>query len=411
MIRPSTLFSVSLLLPLCAVGMFAHSFGAPSGFTGAPGNGNCTACHVGTANTGGGSVQINLIDAVTYGPGQLIHLTVTDSDPTARRWGFEVTARLASDGTKPAGTLSLAAGETLAQLDGSPGSLQYVTHTAAGTRAGTSGGATWDVYWTAPSASVGSVTFYAAGNAANNNGAPTGDHIYTTSLSIAPAPTGGGTTHNLAMPQLVYGEGWYTAVYLTNTELSGATATLDFVDPSGAPLPVTLHGGTVSTSQVVSLPAGGSALVEMPDQGAATQGSILMNLPSGVSGYGVFRREPAGTPPQEATVPLASLTATKVTIIFDDTSFATAIAVLNPTDTDATLTITTRDSTGQPIGPGVQKPLAARNRIAFMLHDVVSGVSGQRGAVDFSVGTGAVSVLALRANGNAFTSIIPIAHQ
>lgn len=408
--RTSTLFSIPFLLPLCAAGAFAHSAGAPPGFSGAPGDGNCTACHIGTVNSVGGSVRIDLIDATTYSPGQMIHLTVTDSDPTAMRWGFELTARLASDGTQPAGTLSLAQGYTLAQLEGSPGSVQYVTHTSAGTRPGTSGGATWDVYWTAPSASVGSVTFYAAGNAANNNGAPTGDHIYTTSLTIAPTPAEG-PAPNMAMPQLVYGEGWYTAVYLTNTGSGGATATLDFVDPNGAPLPVTLSGGTVTTSQAVTLPAGGSALVEMPDQGAATQGSILLNLPTGVSGYGVFRREPAGTPPQEATVPLASLTATRVTVIFDDTSYITAIAVLNPTDTDATLTITTRDSTGQPIGSGVQQPLAARNRTAFLLRDVVSGVVGQRGAVDFSVSAGAVSVLALRANGNAFTSIIPITVQ
>lgn len=408
--RPSILFSVSLLLPLYAAGLLAHSFGAPSGVTGAPGDSNCTTCHFGTVNSGSGSVKINLIDAMTYVPGQLVHLTVTDSDPTAMRWGFELTARLASDGTKPAGALSLASGETLAQLDGSPGSLQYVTHTTAGTRAGTSGAATWDVYWTAPSASVGSVTFYAAGNAANNNGQPTGDHIYTTSLSIAPTSVAGATP-NMAMPQLAYGGGWYTAVYLTNTGASGATATLDFVDPAGAPLAVALAGGTVTTSQVVSLPAGGSTLVEMPDQGAATQGSILLNLPTGVAGHGIFRREPTGTPPQEATVPLASLTATKVRIIFDDTIYLTAIAVLNPSDTDATLTITTNDSAGQPIGPGIQKPLAARSRIAFMLHDVVSGVKGQRGAVDFSVGTGAVSVLALRANGNAFTSIMPITVQ
>ena len=409
--RPSSLFSVSLLLPLCAAGLFAHSFGAPSGVTGAPGEGNCTACHVGTANTGGGSVKINLIDATTYSPGQMIHLTVTDSDPTAKRWGFELTARLSTDGTRPAGALSLAQGETLAQLDGAPGSLQYVTHTTAGTRAGTSGGATWDVYWTAPSASVGAVTFYAAGNAANNNGAPTGDHIYTTSLTIDAAPTGGGPAANMAMPQLVYGEGWYTAVYLTNTGSSGATVSCNFVDPAGAPLPVTLDGGTVTTSKVISLPAGGSSMVEMPDQGTATQGSILMNLPAGVSGYGIFRREPAGTAPQEATVPLATLTATKVTVIFDNTNYVTAIAVLNPTDTDATLTIATRDSSGQPIGPGIQKPLAARSRIAFLLQDWVSGVAGQRGAVDFTVDHGAVSVLALRANGNAFTSIIPITVQ
>lgn len=408
--RPSSFFSLVLLLPLCAAGLFAHSFGAPIGETGAPGETNCTVCHIGTANTGGGSVRISLIDATTYSPGQTVHLTVTDSDPTAMRWGFELTARLGSDGTKPAGTLSLASGDSLAQLEAGAGGLQYVTHTSAGTRAGTSGGANWDIFWTAPSASVGAVTFYAAGNAANNNGAPTGDHIYTTSLTIAAAPVTGPPA-NMAMPQLVYGEGWYTAVYLTNTASTAATATLDFVDPSGAPLSVALGDGTVTTSQAVSLPAGGSTKVEMRDQGTATQGSILMNLPAGVGGYGIFRREPAGTPPQEATVPLATLTATKVRVIFDDTNYITAIAVLNPTDTDATLTITTLDSAGQPIGLGVQKPLAARNRIAFLLHDLVSAVAGQRGSVDFSVDHGAVSVLALRANGNAFTSIIPITVQ
>ncbi len=140
--RTSTLFSVSLLPLVFTAGLFAHSAGAPSGVTGAPGESTCTACHVGTANTGGGSVKINLINATTYAAGQTIHLTVTDSDATAARWGFELTARLGSDGTKPAGTLSLAPGETLDQLSGSSGALQYVTHTTAGTRAGTSGGAT-----------------------------------------------------------------------------------------------------------------------------------------------------------------------------------------------------------------------------------------------------------------------------
>ncbi len=407
--RTSMLRSISLLLPLCSAGVFAHSAGAPTGFSGAPGGGNCTACHTGTLNSGSGCVKINLIDATTYSTGQLIHLTVTDSDPTAARWGFELTVRLASDGTKPAGTLSLAAGESLAQVDGSPGSIQYVTHTSAGTRAGTSGGATWDVFWTAPATSAGPVTFYAAGNCANNNGAPSGDHIYTTSLTVAPAPA---APPNMAMPQLVYGLGWYTAVYLTNTGTSAATATLEFVDPTGAPLSVALGGGVVTTSQPVSLPAGGSTLVEMPDVGTANvQGSILLNLPAGVNGYGVFRREPTGTPAQEATVPLASLTATKVTVIFDNTNFVTAAAVLNPSDTDATLTISTLDSSGQPIGPGIQQPLAARNRIAFLLSDKVSGAAGQRGTVTFSVDRGAVSVLALRADGNAFTSIIPITVQ
>ena len=37
--------------------------------------------------------------------------------------------------------------------------------------------------WTSPSTNEGPVTFYAAGNAANGNGSPSGDQIVTSSLS------------------------------------------------------------------------------------------------------------------------------------------------------------------------------------------------------------------------------------
>jgi len=42
----------------------------------------------------------------------------------------------------------------------------------------------WTFNWVAPSSDVGRVTFYAAGNQANNNGNETGDQIYVTSISI-----------------------------------------------------------------------------------------------------------------------------------------------------------------------------------------------------------------------------------
>src|SRR5258706_13981828 len=43
----------------------------------------------------------------------------------------------------------------------------------------------WIIPWVAPDSSVGTVCFYAAGNAANGNNKSTGDSIYTTSLCIA----------------------------------------------------------------------------------------------------------------------------------------------------------------------------------------------------------------------------------
>nr|HMT30309.1 T9SS type A sorting domain-containing protein [Bacteroidia bacterium] len=44
--------------------------------------------------------------------------------------------------------------------------------------------------WTAPAASTGTVTFYASGNAANNDGNESGDYIYKTSQAVTPITTG-----------------------------------------------------------------------------------------------------------------------------------------------------------------------------------------------------------------------------
>ncbi|MGH9972261.1 MAG: PQQ-dependent sugar dehydrogenase, partial [Pyrinomonadaceae bacterium] len=63
---------------------------------------------------------------------------------------------------------------------------QYIEHTLAGTFAGQQGGASWRFNWTAPPTDVGTITFYAAGNHANNDGNTSGDHIYRTFVASAP---------------------------------------------------------------------------------------------------------------------------------------------------------------------------------------------------------------------------------
>jgi uncharacterized protein (TIGR03118 family) len=66
---------------------------------------------------------------------------------------------------------------------------QFIEHTLAGTRAGTPGGATFQFDWTPPAAGSGAVVLYVAANAANANGSPSGDHIYTSSLEVAAVET------------------------------------------------------------------------------------------------------------------------------------------------------------------------------------------------------------------------------
>ena len=60
----------------------------------------------------------------------------------------------------------------------------YISHPSSGTFRGQSNSANWDLKWTAPAADVGSITFTAYGNAANNNGANSGDKGHITTVSI-----------------------------------------------------------------------------------------------------------------------------------------------------------------------------------------------------------------------------------
>ena len=83
-------------------------------------------------------------------------------------------------------------GETQVSFSSSFG-REYIKHTLPGTAAGQPEGHAWSFEWTAPPDDVGPVTFYAAGNAANNNGNNSGDYIYTTS-ALVPLPEPGSTT-------------------------------------------------------------------------------------------------------------------------------------------------------------------------------------------------------------------------
>jgi hypothetical protein len=102
------------------------------------------------------------------------------------RWGFQITALDTAD--NPIGTLLvLDTVRTQKQVAGS--GRQYINHKSAGTDPGVPNTAPgWVLQWIAPAALAGPVTFYAAGNAANNNGANSGDFIYATSVTLQAGP-------------------------------------------------------------------------------------------------------------------------------------------------------------------------------------------------------------------------------
>jgi uncharacterized protein (TIGR03437 family) len=195
-LSPYRFLGLLIVAGIVPIGTFGHSYGPAPRVTGAPGDNAkaCTQCHSSSAlNSGTGSVKIVLQSGPFYVPGVKQRVMVQVADPVQKRWGFEFSARLNSDlANGQAGTL--ASVDNMTQViceDNAPvpcaTAVTFITHTSAGTRNGTTGGATFQFDWTPPATNAGPVTFYVAGNAANGDFNLTGDLIYTSNVQLAPA--------------------------------------------------------------------------------------------------------------------------------------------------------------------------------------------------------------------------------
>lgn len=216
MLRKQKLYAakVAVILGVIPVLLWAHSAGPVSGKAGVPGETNCnqSQCHVGTAvNGGGGSVKVTFPAGTVYTPGVKQHLVVTISDPTARMWGFQLTARPSSDPKTMAGSFTSTDRFTAVVCNVPPFNefqdtfldfggnqncpaakpLAYVEHTQNGSGRLQPTSQTFEFDWTPPASSVGNITIYVAGNGANANGQETGDHIYTASYELTSAAAAG----------------------------------------------------------------------------------------------------------------------------------------------------------------------------------------------------------------------------
>lgn len=163
----------------------ANFSGPPPGFTRAPGELACDDCHTNPPQSSG---TISLSVPPNYTPGQSYNITVTHNttDASRKRWGFELTALDATD--QKAGTLTALDGFTQVRNNEGPfPSRQYIEQTTPGSFQSQLFGASWTFRWTAPSQDVGVVTFYVAGNQANDDGNLSGDVVYFTFVASQPA--------------------------------------------------------------------------------------------------------------------------------------------------------------------------------------------------------------------------------
>lgn len=262
----------------------------------APGGINaCFACHRNADGNQAASVDRRgyvRVSATPYRPGIRQIIKVSVAHPEAIRWGFQVTARLASDSTKQAGSFTATSEIRVICADnvsgnGNPGNgkpaagcgdlTEFATHNATSTFPNTASGHTWDIEWTPPATDVGEVTFYAVGNGANGGNTNAGDNIYLgtkvvgnangcAALTAKPVIRGVGNgasfSTDIAMNSLisVFGTGLYTAMprLLQSGDLQGDGADLRFptqlncvaVDIGGERVPLTFASAGQINAQV-----------------------------------------------------------------------------------------------------------------------------------------------------------------
>ncbi len=171
-----------VLYPLAASSQLG---GARGSSTGAPVTSRFNESTCGAAGTCHNDAEVNsgpgqvLIEApATYMPGEVFELKVRVQEEGREVFGFQVAVKAVNDSIdfyEHVGTLELVdPTKTRLVTDNS------VTHTLDGIAQNE-----WTVRWIAPANEVRPVTIYAAGNAANGNGKSDGDHIYTTSWTLA----------------------------------------------------------------------------------------------------------------------------------------------------------------------------------------------------------------------------------
>ena len=170
-----TFYLLLLSLPVLLMLFTAYSAGQTDiQATGSPGDSNtsCALCHMGSADYGAVATITTTIPASGYVSGETYDITVSVTTPQTRN-GFQITAEDA-DANKVGTFATTSSDSQVANAN------HLVTHTAMGNMQ-----KAWTFQWTAPEDNVGDITFYAAVNSTNNNGADTGDQVVLTQTTVS----------------------------------------------------------------------------------------------------------------------------------------------------------------------------------------------------------------------------------
>ena len=214
---------------------------------------------------------------------------------------------------------------------------------------------------------------------------------------------------------------WDFSLIGINLGASAATARFTFADNNGNPLmlpltfPQSAPGAGPELASTIDRTLNPNAQIVMestgPDNVATLVGSGQLSSNGNMSGFGIF-----SNPKQHwnALVPLETRNASKYILAFDNTSpLTTGLAVASLAAQATNVPVIVRDDTGTQIGNSTI-PLSALGHTSFMLNDPTLGfpvTNNKRGTIEFDTPPGGqLSVLGLRANGPALTTLPVLAN-
>jgi hypothetical protein len=222
-----------------------------------------------------------------------------------------------------------------------------------------------------------------------------------------------------SMAQIASGGGWDTSLTVIDLGTAPTEARIDFSGNAGSArvLPFTFPQQTFAGTMLGAtidqiLNPHGQFVINTAGSSSdpVSVGWAQLSTGGAANGFAIFKNSSG----QEAVVPLETRDAPSYLLAFDSTgALATGLAIANLATAAAEVNVVIRDDTGGQIGTGsVNVPAQGHN--SFMLMDAQYGfpaTTGKRGTIEFDTPqNGQISVLGLRANGAAITTLPVLAN-
>ena len=258
-------FNLIFLLLVSMTVLVSYDDNPPNGKTGAPGDGLCTDCHSLDGGTQDGSIVVTGFPTVIE-PSTAYLLTITNSNPNgvAGIGGFQATI-LNSNNLK-AGNMTA---PDMNSVVTPSGGRQYWEHNPALVYPGNNM-VSWTVTWTSPAGPPNTtITCYAAGNVADDNGDNDGDLVITSQTSGS--LSGGGDP--LEVEIVIFSD-----VLCNGGNTGSATATA-----TGGTIPYSYLWSNGGNTETINNLAVGTYTVTVTDNdGTTVTASVTISQPSAI---------------------------------------------------------------------------------------------------------------------------------